>query len=88
VCTGACSAGGGAKYYFNNTAVPLNDSANMLFFEHYKVPANGSVRGIGSNDGNPRMSGTNAAKSYVLYNHNSSECLCVWVTTVCVYASP
>jgi hypothetical protein len=73
VCTGACSTGGGDKYYINNTATPLDSEDNMFFFEHYKVPANGSVRGIGSNDGDVRTSGTTAAKSYVLYNHNTSE---------------
>jgi hypothetical protein len=48
---GTCASGGGSPYYFDAAAAPLDDAENLLWFHNYTVPANGSVRGIGANDG-------------------------------------
>lgn len=48
---GTCASGGGSPYYFNAAATPLDDAENLLWFTNATVPANGSVRGNGANDG-------------------------------------
>jgi hypothetical protein len=48
---GSCAAGGGSPYYFDPAATPVDDNENLLWFHNYTVPANGSVRGNGANDG-------------------------------------
>ncbi|WIA40752.1 hypothetical protein OEZ86_004434 [Tetradesmus obliquus] len=49
--TGTCASGGGSPYYFNPAATPLDNAENLLWFHNATVPANGSVRGNGANDG-------------------------------------
>jgi hypothetical protein len=48
---GTCASGGGSPFYFDATAEPIDDAENLLWFHNYTVPANGSVRGNGANDG-------------------------------------
>jgi hypothetical protein len=67
----ACSAGGRARYFFYPTLRPLNDLRNMIFMRDIPVPAtNGSVAGNMANDGPMRVA---TARSFILYDSNTSE---------------
>ena len=69
LASGSCASGGGKAYYFNDSMVPIDDDHNMLWWHNFTVPANGSIRGNGANDGDVLTSGAKAVKSVIISNH-------------------
>jgi hypothetical protein len=68
----ACSAGGRGRYFFYPTLRPMNDLRNMIFMRDIPVHnANGSVAGNMANGGPMRLA---TARSFILYDSNTSEC--------------
>jgi hypothetical protein len=47
---------------------PLDDDHNLLWWHNFTVPANGSIRGNGANDGDILTSGPKAVKSVIISN--------------------
>lgn len=67
VHTDTCASGGGDIFFFNNSATPLENDENMLWYHNFTVPStNGSIRGNGANDGDIRTSGPKAIKSIII----------------------
>lgn len=68
LCAGSCANGGGAPYYFNPAADPVDDDENLLWFHDYEVPPNGTVRGNGANDGYVSTKSSGGIHSVMLVN--------------------